>query len=110
MKSQIKVTGKLIVELEADDQRAMFEELASVQEVFGEGKCGKCKSEDVHFVVRTDKDDNKYYEMLCQNCRAKLMYGCMKKGGKLFSKKKLDDKWLPDHGWVKYSKEQDGYI
>lgn len=109
MKVQFKANSKLIVEFEADTQRSLFEELASVQEVFGEAVCGKCKSDNVKYVVRQDKEENKYYEMMCQECRAKMMFGCHKRGGTLFSKKKLDDKWLPDGGWVKYNKEKNDY-
>jgi DNA-directed RNA polymerase subunit RPC12/RpoP len=110
MKVQFKTNKNLIIEFEADTQRDVFEQLAKSQEVFSENVCGKCKKDDVRYVVRTDKDENKYYEINCQTCRAKLMLGCSKLGGGLFTKKKLDDKWLPDNGWVKYDKETNGYV
>ena len=100
--------GRMNVEFESDQQRGIFEELAKFQEVFENSKCGKCGCEDLRFVVRTDADDNKYYELRCTNpkCRAKLAFGANKKGGGLFPKRKdADNNWLPDGGWVKWNPE-----
>lgn len=106
MKVQAKISSKLIMEIEADTQSAMFEELAKIQDVFGQDKCGKpeCKSDRVKFVVRTDKDDNKYYSMDCLDCRARLQFGSHKKGGGLFVRRKdKEDKWITDGGWQKWN-------
>jgi DNA-directed RNA polymerase subunit RPC12/RpoP len=105
MKFVFKISEKLTVELEATEQRPLFEQLADIQEVFGIDRCGKCKSEHIKFVVRTDQDDNKYYELRCNDCRARLAFGCTKKLNALFPKRKdADGKWLPNDGWTVYQK------
>ena len=102
----MKVTytsGKISVEIEADTQIELFQRLANFQEIFAETKCGKCDSENIRFQVR-NVDDNLYYELKCVDCGAKLAFGVMKKGGRLFPKRKDNEgKWLPNGGWVKWN-------
>lgn len=96
--------GSFSVELEGDTQKDLFSNLAKFQEIFGETSCGKCGSTNLKFVVR-NVDDNEYYEIRCLDCGARLQFGCNKKGGGLFPKKKDENgNWLPDRGWVKYNK------
>ena len=95
--------GKINAEIEGDSIRDVFQNIAQVQEVFGENVCGKCGGDDLKFVVRT-VDDNQYYEIRCKTCGAKLSFGANKKGGGLFPKRKdADGSWLPDNGWVKWN-------
>lgn len=97
--------GRLSVQLEADDHRAVFSDLATFQEVFQEDECGKCGSTDVRFVVR-EVDGNKYHEIHCQKheCRARLAFGQHKQGGTLFPRRKDGDgNWLPDRGWTRWN-------
>lgn len=97
--------GNLVFELDASDERGLFEKLAHIQEIF-DNKCGKCKSENIKFVVR-NVDENKYYEGSCTDCYARLSYGCHKKGGTLFPKRKDNEgNYLPDGGWLKWNKEE----
>lgn len=97
--------GNLKVELEGETQRDLFGQLASFQEVFGETTCGKCGSTNVKFVVR-QVEDNEYFEIRCMDCGAKLAFGCHKKGGGLFPRRKdADGNWLPDKGWIKWNPE-----
>ena len=97
--------GRISVEIEGDSQRDIFAEIARFQEVFEETKCGKCGSENLRFVVR-NVDDNLYYELKCLDCGAKLAFGVMKKGGRLFPKRKdKEGNWLPNGGWVKWNPE-----
>ena len=104
MKANFKV-NKLSVEFEADSVREIWKQLSTFQEVFGETTCGKCGSENLRFVVR-ENDGNEYYELRCNDCGAKLAFGCHKKGGGLFPKRKdADGNWLPDRGWVKWNPE-----
>ena len=93
---------RLQVEIEAESQRELFAELNKFQEVFENDVCGKCKSEDIQYIVRT-VDDNQYYELRCGSCGAKLAFGAHKKGGGLFPKRKDGDTWLPDNGWQKWN-------
>lgn len=88
------------VTLEGETVRDMYAKLANVEEIFQESCCGKCSSEDITHVVRT-VDDNNFYEIRCNGCRAVLSLGCHKKGGTLFPKRKdADGKYLSDKGWV----------
>ena len=96
--------GSLSIEIEGERQKDVFGELARFQEVFEHNQCGKCQSEDVRFVVRV-VDDNDFYEIHCQGCRARFQFGQHKsKAGTLFPRRKdTDGGWLPDGGWVRYN-------
>lgn len=115
--------GRITAKFEAKEQRDMFGQIAEFQEVFEESCCGKCKSENLKFVVRKDDEDNEYYELHCQDCSAKLAFGVNKKGGTIYPKRiemqnpdgtkaKPDDSdekkskqkkvYLPDRGWLKW--------
>jgi hypothetical protein len=81
----------------------LFNEINKFQEVFEEDTCGKCKGQDIKYIVRT-VDDNQYYELKCNGCGSKLAFGVNKKGGGLFPKRKDNEgKWLPDNGWTKWN-------
>lgn len=98
--------GNFEFELEAKSERDLFETIAHTQEVF-DHDCGKCGSSDVKLMVRVDGDDNKYYEMKCNKCNAKLSFGCHKKGETLFPRRQDGEgKWLPDNGWLKWDSEK----
>lgn len=101
--------GRMSVELEGDTQQAIWEQLGTFQEIFEEAACGKCGSENLRFVVREDKEQNKYYELHCleRDCRARLAFGSLKgKGAGLYPKRKdAEGKWKGSNGWVKYNKE-----
>jgi hypothetical protein len=105
---------KLTVDVEAQSQTELFEALNSVDEVFGNDECLKCNSTDITFLVREDKEDNKYYELQCRKCFAKKMFGQHKKGNTLFPKRTQEingeEVFLPDGGWVKYDKEKGHYV
>ena len=97
--------GRMSVEFQVDTQVDLFQQLAFFQEVFGETGCGKCGSENLRFQVR-NVEDNHYYELRCLDCGAKLAFGVMKQGGRLFPRRKdKEGTWLPDNGWVKWNKE-----
>jgi hypothetical protein len=106
--------GKLRTEFEGT-QADVFGQLAQFQEVFEESKCGKCNSDDLRYVVR-ENDGNKYYELHCKKCRAKLAFGQHKNEQKtLFPKRKASANdptglekgaWLPDRGWLRWDPAQ----
>lgn len=80
---QIKVTSKNItITAEGNTQKEVFEQLSDLQEVFTGEDCGLCKG-DTRFLVR-EVDGNKFYELMCNKCFAKLQFGQSKTGGKLF--------------------------
>lgn len=104
--------GRLTVKVEGKTQSEVFEQLAQFQEVFENTKCviGKKSSNEVKFVVREDKEENKYYEIHCVDSDPdlrgkKLAFGQHKKGGSLFPRRKDGDTWLPNNGWVRFNKE-----
>ena len=70
MKTQYK-TGNYVVEFDAETQTGLVEQISTFEEVFGNTQCGKCNKENLIWVVRTDKDENKYYELKCKDCGAK---------------------------------------
>ena len=95
--------GRITAEFDAESHRGLFNEINKFQEVFEEDTCGKCKGQDIKYIVRT-VDDNQYYELKCNSCGSKLAFGVNKKGGGLFPKRKDNEgKWLPDNGWVKWN-------
>lgn len=105
MKLKYKVSDRLEFELEAAGQKEVFKELATIQEIFGEEKCGSCGQNSLRFVVR-NVDDNDYYELRCNDCGAVLAFGQHKKGATLFPKRKDDNgNYLPNKGWHKWSKD-----
>ena len=101
MKASFRVKPTLLVEIESETESQLWKDLASLQEVFGESKCGKCGCEDLKMIVRT-VDENEYFELRCTKCFARLSYGQHKKGGGLFPKRKDgENNYLPNGGWVK---------
>lgn len=104
MKAHVKSqTGRIVVEVESDTVKGLFEQLAAVQEILDpDPACGACNSGAVKLRVRTI-GKYKYYEMHCESCTASLSYGQQKEGGALFPHRK--DKRgneLPNRGWIKY--------
>lgn len=105
MKIFYKVNDKLTFELEGEGQKEIFKELATIQEIFSEEKCGLCGSTNIKFVVRS-VDGNDYYELRCNDCGAVLAFGQHKKGGTLFPKRKDDDgNYMSNRGWHKFVKD-----
>lgn len=102
MKFTARLSNTLDVQFDSDTIKDGFTQLALLQEVFGEGACAKCRSDELKFVVR-ENEGNEYHELRCMKCGAKLMFGANKKGGGLFPKRKDGDKWLPDRGWLKWN-------
>jgi hypothetical protein len=106
MKVKYRVSDKLEFELEGSGQKEVFKELALIQEIFGEESCGLCGSTNIKFIVR-NVEGNDYYELRCMDCGALLAFGQHKKGGTLFPKRKDDDnKYLPNRGWHKWTKDE----
>ena len=98
MKVNYKVNDNLTFEIEGEGEKEIFRELASIQEIFGEHKCGMCGSTNLRFVSRV-VDDNEYFELRCKDCGAILAFGQHKKGGTLFPKRKdKDGVRLPNNG------------
>jgi hypothetical protein len=103
MKANYRVNDRLEFEVEANGQKEMFKELATLQEIFGEESCQLCNKKNIRFIVRT-VEDNDYFELRCGDCGAILSFGQHKKGGTLFPKRKDDNNtYLPNKGWHKWT-------
>lgn len=109
MKAHYRTTnGRITFEVEAAEPKALFRELASIQEVFdSEHICGVCRSARIRMQARKVEDFD-FYELVCtkSECRARFAFGQAKKGGALFPKRKDEDgRWLPNGGWSRYEPE-----
>jgi hypothetical protein len=107
------------VQVEAETQKALFEEWAAAVEVFGEFSCGLCHNENIVPKTRTVTQGKKTYdfhEMVCLNpqCRARLSFGVHLEGDTLFPHRRLDATGRPDRstgeygehrGWTQYRGE-----
>jgi hypothetical protein len=98
--------GRLSFEVEADTQKAIFQKVADLQEVFeADEACGCCGSDHIRFRVRQSESRATgakcdYYELHCHACGARLSFGQHQSGGTLFVKRKDGDgKPLPNRGW-----------
>jgi hypothetical protein len=109
----------MMIKIEGRDLKDVFKALGPVQEVLGHNKCGKCGGTKIRMVHR-NADGHDFYELMCENCSAKLSLG-QSTDGKLFprryeqdekdpKKPKTDNEgkvvYLPDGGWVKWDFKQ----
>jgi hypothetical protein len=87
MEAQYKCrNGRLLIKVEAGDQKGLFKQIAGVEDVFDAATtCGLCGSNDLSFRTRT-VDGNDYYDLACRKCHATMRYGQHKTGGTLFPK------------------------
>lgn len=96
--------GRLAFEVEVASGKMAFEVVAAIQELFEEPCCGLCKSENIRCEVRTH-DENKYYSLVCIDCRGQLSFGQRKDGKSIFTKRMDKDtkKPMPSNGWYHWS-------
>lgn len=109
---QLTLGGKnVVISQDCDSDTDVFKFLHHMGELFDNCVCERNgeSSDKVKVNVRTDNDDNEYYEMLCidpsnKECHyARRKFGVNKKGGGLFPKNKdAEGNWKP---WTKYNKE-----
>ena len=105
----MKITGKFgtfAVEVEADNVKDAFADLAGVAEVLCNNVCGACDSKEVRPAIRVF-DGNTYYAMQCRSCGAELGFGQTKATGSLFPKRKAKDGgMLENGGWTKFRRQE----
>ena len=106
---QVKYTtpnGRLTFEQEVTTGKQAFEFVAAVQALFEEASCGCCKSESIRCNTR-DHDGNRYYELTCNSCGAKMDFGQNKDGKGMFAKRTDKDTYqpLPNRGWYIYQRK-----
>jgi hypothetical protein len=90
--SKVTVTSGNVT-VEGESQKEIFEDLASFQEVFSITVCKGCGESRLRYVVR-EVEGNKFYELKCLTCHAKLQFGQHKGLSTLFPK-----------SWVKWNFE-----
>ena len=122
MQANVRATPDLTFQVDAETEEELFKQVARVQEVFQHQSCGKCSSPNVKFVCRHDSSENDWLEVVCKDCRAKVIFRRTKKGGQIYPKIRWDqlsekqkeqranekayaDKnrgFLPQRGWFVY--------
>lgn len=110
-----RATPDLMIKVEGRDLKEIFKSLGPVQEVLGNNVCGKCGSTKIRMVHR-NTDGHDFYELLCENCVAKLQLG-QSSDGTLFPRRYEQDEKDPkkpktdsegkvvykaDNGWTKW--------
>lgn len=115
MKVTVKLNG-VDLTAEGENQKEVFEQLAQMQEVFGNVTCPVTEtgepSSNVRFVVRDVEDPKnpkksyRYYEMRCNDPPyARLSFGQHNEKNTLFPKRKgMDGNYLENQGWEVYKK------
>ncbi len=111
----IRQYRNLTIEVEARDQVDLFKQLAAMDDVFGDLEAAAeidgdiFTSDDVAFVVRTDNEENDYFEVVCKSGPLqwyKRRLGQHKKGNTLFSRATPPPTEQPGlRGWSKYVKD-----
>jgi hypothetical protein len=99
--------GRIVFKIEGGNQKAIFEGIANLQEVFeSEDKCGLCGYTAIRFRVREVTKGSKtykYFELTCPSCYGRFDFGQAQVGETLFPKRKDENgNWLPSRGWYKY--------
>lgn len=88
--SKVTVTSGNVT-VEGETQKDIFQTLATYQEVFGTCVCKGCSKGNLLYTVREQKDskgkNQKYYELRCRDCFAKLSFGQHLEDPTLFPKK-----------------------
>lgn len=104
--------GRYEVMFEAKEQKDLFAQIATFQEIFEDDTSVNIDgvdvpTSDIRFRVRA-VDDNEFYEKVYVGSNPKLFgykieYGSAKKGGGLFPKRKdKDGKYYKNNGWHKW--------
>lgn len=93
--------GRLKIRLDVEDNKALFDKLAKIQELFEEESCGSCGSKNLKFSHRTNSQGIVFREIRCQACRHVLKIGATIDGSDIFPRR--DDvktgKILGNNGW-----------
>ncbi len=101
--SYTSIDSRLQVDWDSGNVKEMFEQLAALQEVFEEPHCGCCQSTRIRADVRTPQTF-KYFQLVCQQCGARLDFGQSKDLVRLFAKRTdKDGNPIPNHGWYIYT-------
>lgn len=80
-KANVKL-GSLPVQVDADSIKELFQQVSMFAETPCE--CGKCGSKELAPRHR-NVEENDFYELFCQECRATFPFGAHKKADTLFA-------------------------
>ena len=99
--------SSLTFEFEGPDNKAVFDELAGIQEIFEQEKCGACGESSFRFSKR-NVDKYVYRELVCTNCWHRLSFGQQQKDGSLFPQRKdKDGNVKGKNGWYKWQDDEE---
>lgn len=108
MKIQRKLGRSIIVEAEGQTPAELFDALAMLEEIFRPRPCGLCKSDDITFTMRQDKDGHKYRQAQCLKCKAEYRFGARKgPGGLLFPQAVAKHGHKENDGWFKFGEKRE---
>lgn len=107
MKVIYKANEHVTLESDCADVKETLLFLSGVSEVFSIDICGACKSTNIRPLVRhaaKGKQTFDFYELSCNDCRARLSFGQLADGSNGLFPKRRDDEgnWIPNGGWAKY--------
>jgi len=110
MKAKIQISENVEIEVEGENTKELFTQLASIEQSFGMKSqlCGKCKKTTNKRYIARNAGGNMFYEIVCE-CGAHLSLSASKENpNNLFPKKKEDytkpdSPYLPDNGWRIYN-------
>jgi hypothetical protein len=100
-----------VFEFDVDDVKKTFDQLAHIQEIFEQEKCGKCGNTGFKLSRRDVAKGSKtftYREVVCQKCFHRLSIGQKLADQSLFPQRNYKDGTPKENnGWVKYEATPD---
>ena len=79
--------GKAWLTVEGESAKDAMKAISDYADVFAESVCGACQSTELLPSHRTAKGYD-FYEMVCLACGARLSFGQLKEGNRLFPKRR----------------------
>lgn len=95
---------QFVFEFDAQGTKDALQQVAHVQEVFEQEKCGHCGKRNFRYVHRMVGEDH-YYEIQCKDCFFKLGLGQPKKdSGNLYPRRRHNKtkQAIGTNGWHKF--------
>lgn len=81
--------------------------MAVYGEVFTEGTCGNCDSDDLEYSYRVSDQGHKFYSLRCKNCGHEPSFGQHKgEAQTLFAKRTRPDGTRDKRGWHHWKEDQ----
>lgn len=99
---------RLTFEVEGSNIKEVWQQVGPIAEALdSDSTCGACDSENIRLRFRKPKGFP-YYELVCSNCGCCLNMGQVTAEPILFPKRKDENgNALPNHGWVKFQRNEE---